>query len=251
MAGEQHILETDKLREGIPKINAAIDNAAAAKTLSEANANQIEMLLGVVYVPPAVTISTNPNVSVKEYGDNIDVIVLTAATTKKVYPIEKVEFYRDSVLINTISAPNPDGGNETYTDSTAISDTVTFTAKVYDEQSSSQSVKTINYVYPFYVGSVANSSPTEAQIKALSKLVKTKGDTAYSFTLTDSRFVIAYPKSYGTLSSILDKNGFETINSYTRTEVTITGLNGVAVVYYVYTLNNITTQTNFTNTFKF
>jgi hypothetical protein len=224
----------------------------ASKTSSalDDKQQQIDSIMAMLYTAPTVSISTNPNVSVKEYGDNIASTILTATTVKKSKTITKVEFYRNNALINTVSSPNPNGGNETYTDATVVNDTVTYKAMVYDGQSNASSSKTITYVYPYYIGSLTNATPISSDITALTKLVKTKSNTTQAFTTTNGRFCISYPQSYGALTSILDQNNFETIGGYNLTVVNITGLNGVSVAYNVYTLATITTQTNFTNTFK-
>ncbi|MGG3450170.1 hypothetical protein [Domibacillus aminovorans] len=229
-----------------------------ARVLAKQAADQVnsldqkmESVYDLVYTPPGAILALNPNVSVKEYGDLIDSILLTGTITRNLMDVTKVEFYRGAALLQAVNNPSAQGGTFTYTENTDVADTVTFKVKAYDEKGSAEASKTITYVYPMYAGSEAAASPTAAQVKALTKLVKTKSNTAHAFTLSDSRFVFAYPQSYGLLTSITDANGFETIGAYTRTTVTITGLDGIAVPYYVYTLNNPTSQTKFTNTFKF
>lgn len=236
----------------INSINIQIDPTVAIASRKYVN-DRVDEIMNLIYTPATVSLSTNPNVSVKEYGEIIDKIVLSAAVLKKTQPIKKVEFYRGSSLINTITTPNPDGGTFVFTEETDITDTVTFKAKVYDERGSAEGTKTINFVYPFFAGSLAinTASPIEEQIESLTKLIKTKSNTTHSFTAANARFVFAYPASYGALTSILDQNGFETIGSYNLTTVSITGLNGTAIMYNVYTLATPTTQTDFLNTFKF
>ena len=62
--------------------------------------------------------------------------------------------------------------------------------------------------------------------------------------------VFAYPKAHGVLSSILDPNNFETIGNYTRSEVSVTGLDGTAQAYYVY-VSGATTVSGFAVNFKY
>lgn len=224
---------------------------------AEFNENFAKLDLGIgdiyslIYTPPVVTLSLNPSTATKEYGDPIDSVILTGNVTRKTQDVTTVEFYRDSTLLNTISNPSASGGSFSYTENTDVADTVTFKVKAYDAKGSAEATKTISYVYPFYVGSVTVATPNESQIEALTKLVKTKSNTTQAFTTTDGRFAIAYPQSYGALTSILDQNNFETIGLYNLTVINVTGLNGTSVPYNVYVLNNPTTQTNFTNTFKF
>ena len=72
---------------------------------------------------------------------------------------------------------------------------------------------------------------------------------AFNYTLTAQVYYFCYPADKGSLSSILDNNGFETLPGWTlRTESFVfAGLPNVT--YNVYEFNNITTQVSFTNTF--
>lgn len=228
------------------------------KYIEEMNSNiltdlQVTMntVFDIIYSPATVVLTLNPSTTTKEYGDPTLSVVLTGVVTRKTQDINKVEFYRGATLLSANNTPNVNGGTFTYTENTSVVDTAVFKLKAYDARGSAETTKTISYVYPFYIGSLTALNPTEAQIKALTKLVKTKSNTAQAFTTTNGRFAIAYPQSYGALFSILDQNSFETIGSYTSSVVNITGLNGIVVPYNVYVLSTLTTQTNFTNTFKF
>lgn len=104
-------------------------------------------------------------------------------------------------------------------------------------------------VYPYYFGS-GDSGLLAADIQLLTEDMAPKADKSYTFTLTEEVYYVAYPISYGILQSILDLNGFETINGWTRTEKTFT-INLEQVSYYVYEFNHITSQVAFVNTFKY
>ena len=75
---------------------------------------------------------------------------------------------------------------------------------------------------------------TETFIESLTKNVAAKGTKTYTYTTAQQCMVIAYPKSHGALTSAKDPNNFEILSGYTRSEVSITGLNGTAQTYYVY-----------------
>lgn len=213
--------------------------------------SKINDITDLIHVPPTIELNINPNVSVKEIGETINSITLTATTTKKLKDITKIQISRNGTIIRENSNPNVNGSVEIYTDNTIINSTVTYSAEVFDEKSQKEDSKTINFVYPFYIGNVSSITPPANIVKSLTKLLKIKSNTTQKFTLDNSRFCIAYPKSYGDLTSILDQNNFETINLYNKTTVPIVGLNNVSVDYYVYTFKNLTTQTNFSNTYKF
>jgi len=104
-------------------------------------------------------------------------------------------------------------------------------------------------VYPFYYGS-GLPGLLPADIQLLTEDMSAKTDKSYSFTLDEEVYYVAFPTSYGILRSILDLNGFETINGWTRTVQTFT-IDVEDISYYVYEFNHITTQVAFVNTFKY
>lgn len=110
----------------------------------------------------------------------------------------------------------------------------------------------VDFVAPTYFGSLNFSNIDETNIKTLTKRIRKLGnDTNLSFTCTLKRFVYAYPKNFGVLTSIKDSNNFETKDAYTRTEITFTLADTTTEIYYVYYLSADTTQTAFLNSFYF
>ncbi len=202
---------------------------------------------------PLITLTSIPLPGLFEYGDVTASIELRATTTKKSLPITSVEFYRDGGLIYTVPVPNPNGGLEVYTDGTPIDSLTTFVAKASDGVNPVRTSNTLTFtfVYPFYYGVHAVTPLDESDILGLTKIIKVKSNTATVTSPTVQTYVIAYPLSYGALTSILDKNGFETIADYNVYTVSVSGLDGNPVDYKVYQLDHITTQVAFTNTYIF
>ena len=56
--------------------------------------------------------------------------------------------------------------------------------------------------------------------------------------------VIAFPKSYGVLTSAIYPNGFENISSFKASELSIVGLDWSSQSYYVY-VNEASTVSDF------
>ena len=205
---------------------------------------------GASYEAPDITLSATPS-QVKEKGATVASVDLTAVTTKNTNDITSVEFYRDAVLIYTVPTPDADGGIETYTDTDDVTDDTDFQAKVSDgTQIVNSNTVSYQFVYPFYYGS-ASPGTTEANIEALTKLVATQSDKTLTFNPVVQVYKFAYPVSYGALDKILDDNGFDITNDWTIYTVSVTGLDGNPVDYYLYQYNNITTQTDFDITFQF
>ena len=109
----------------------------------------------------------------------------------------------------------------------------------------------INFYYPIYYGTISHiveidtiNKNTIASLQ--NKVIDGKTNQTLTYTTSNERMVIAYPSSYGQLASILDPNGFEQINSFETTTVTLDNQQN----YRVY-MNNANTNTNFKLTFKF
>lgn len=101
--------------------------------------------------------------------------------------------------------------------------------------STDKNVGASTFVYPYYMGEcAANATIDETLIESLTKKVESKGNKTVTHSCENGRMVIAYPKAHGVLKSILDPNNFETIGDYTRSEVSVTGLDGTTQTYYVY-----------------
>lgn len=104
---------------------------------------------------------------------------------------------------------------------------------------------TTEFILPFYWG--ASSTATISDFTGLNEdLTKKVNTKEYRITTAIQHPVIAYNRTYGELTSILDQNGFETINGWTKSNVTVDGQN-----YAVYVHDNATTDTNARFTFKF
>ena len=205
------------------------------------------------YIAPTVSFSSNPGGQVREFGNPVTSVTLTANTTKKSKPITRVQFFKDNAVINTIESPKAGGGSETYVYSEPISANTTLKAKVTDGTTEvTSNGTTFTFVYPMYIGDVKASSPDQDTIKAMEKIVITKpASRAKTYTVTDSRFCIAYPASYGDLKSVLDANQFEILGDFVKEVKQVECLDGTQQNYNVYTFKNLVTMTNFTVTYKF
>lgn len=103
--------------------------------------------------------------------------------------------------------------------------------------------KTIEFINPFYWGVSSGMSVTS--VAGLTEDVSKKGQKQYTYVTNNEHMVIAYEASYGNLTSILDPNNFETINGWTKSNLTVNGVN-----YNVYVSDSATTATA-KYTFKF
>lgn len=141
----------------------------------------------------------------------------------------------------TVNGESVTGNSTTFT---GVTQTTTYTVKaVYNGQEKTGSV-TVRFVYPSYIGAVSTDfSVSNDTVVALTELIRTSRSTTWTGNLSNQKICYAYPKSYGALISIKDGNNFENISAYSQTELLITE-NDYNTDYYVYLLNDPTTQDN-------
>jgi hypothetical protein len=211
----------------------------------------LDQIFDFQYTAPAVTLGTSPGAIVKELGTTMTNVVLSAYTVEKSSPITIVQWKLNGTVIKSSSTPVSTGGTEVYTDTDTRSTTSAYTAVDGDGTSNTTSNSvTFTFVYPFYYG-VGAQNLSFASVQGLTKLVQTPANTATTTSPSSQVYYFAYPQSAGNLTSILDPSNFETISGYTKRSGTMTMLDSTTQNYYVYEFNTPTSQTSFTNTYKF
>lgn len=112
--------------------------------------------------------------------------------------------------------------------------------------------RTVSFVAPTYAGVLDIANVDETNIKTLTKYVRSRAtQNNISFSPTLQRYIYAYPKSFGLLSSIKDPSNFEVIDTFNVSEITFTLADGTSEIMYIYVSNADTTQTNFLQDFIF
>lgn len=245
----------------------ALGGISAGTNLKDKTLHEILNDLLFPYVKPAVATPTRvPNTTAAlEKGDDQVVTSVSAKITKKSKSIVKVELYKGSELIATKEGddlPNitTSGTTVTFSNlSVAVpSSSVTFTVKAIDADGGSTTSGASagwTFVYPYFYGVCAGDKTaatlTEADIEAMTKDIKSKGEKSYTYTTNNQKMVIAYPKAHGVLKKALDPNGFDYLGDYDRAELSITGLDGTAQAYYVYAQKAPSFVTSFTMKFQY
>lgn len=136
---------------------------------------------------------------------------------------------------------------------TDVDVTTTYNVNIDDSTTVNSGSATITFVYPFLYGSTAGTS-IDHYID-LTKLVQTKTNKTVIFNASVEYFWFAFPASYGTLTQILDQNGFDVTSAFTLfSSVTVNsaGLDSNwSISYNVYRTTLATTILNAGYTFKF
>lgn len=216
----------------------------------------VTQLVGLVHVPPTISLSMSPSQAIREIGDTISSVDFSALTTKFSSPIVSVEYktgasYGSSTSIFTDSGVNPNGATETYTDATSFDGQKSFFAVVSDSLGYyiNSNIVTFSAVYPWYYG--VGAPGLGAAVSGLTKDISGYSNPKY-VTLSPSgeKMYFAIWAGWGHLiTSILDPSGFETRPDWTYTTEVIVGLDGTNQVYYVYESTNVVTLTSFTQRF--
>lgn len=225
------------------------------KTFNNVPVNEVLNMILYPWVAPAVSaqIKVPSNGGVKEFGDVQNVTSIGVTVTKKSSNITKVEIFDGSESLGVKTEEVANGGTFNFTVDKQVSSNKNYTAKVTDaaEKITTANTGTFTFVYPYYWGVLdASTAVDEAAVKGLTKQIVTKGNKSNKFTATNQKICFAYPKSYGALANIKDQNNFDVTGTFTRTEVTITGLDKTPQAYYVYT-NSPSTITGFGMNFNY
>lgn len=203
------------------------------------------------YTAPTISLGTSPSAETLELGTSLSNVTLSALTVEKSSPIVSVVFYNNGTAFYSVPSPPSSGGTSTYTDTTTLTNTTTYTAKVSDSITTvTSSGVTFTFVYPFYYG-VGAQALTGSQVQALTDLPQVKQNTTVTTSPNNQVYYFAYPQAYGLLTSIKDQNGFNVTAGYTQRTATLTMMDSSNQPYYIYEFNNLTTQTNFANTYNF
>ena len=202
------------------------------------------------YTSPSIT-SFTPASQLFEIGNDQTNVSLSATYVKRTDPITSVVFKRNGTIIYTDPSPNPNGGTSSYVDTVGLSSTGTYSVEVSDGNTTSTVTHTFTFVGTYYYGVASPGLDISSDGGGLTKLLINNTPTvAEQFSPVVQVYYFAYPDSYSSLTSILDQNGFETIGDWTVSTVSVTNSYGAVISYRQYEFNNLTTQTDFTNTFK-
>lgn len=237
---------------------SSLGGIPAGTNLNNMSLQEVLTKLLYPYVAPSITASIvySPTGGIYECGQTVTISQIKTTVTKKSENILDVSFYENNSLLKSLTSNVYNGGSFNHTISKNIKTNISsnyFQVKVKDMSGNIVSINTssLSFYYPYYYGVInADVDITEGLVKNLTKQVVAKGNKTYTYSPNYQRMVIAYPKSYGVLKSILDPNGFEQLNSFTCIELSIVGLDETSQAYYIYA-NDASTNTNFKMTFYY
>jgi transcriptional regulator with XRE-family HTH domain len=238
--GEEVKVYDDIFVTDIKTVNA-LGGIAAGADLNGMSTHEILNTLLFPYVAFVLgSTSRSAAAATLENGATQTLNSASISITKKSKPITSVKLMNGSTVLGEKTGDEvAAGGTITFSDlgiTVSKSNNPNLKFTVTDGQTSTdKNVGASTFVYPYYMGEcAADAVIDETLIEGLTKKVESKGNKTVTHSCENGRMVIAYPKAHGALKSILDPNNFETIGDYTRSEVSVTGLDGTAQDYYVY-----------------
>ena len=198
----------------------------------------------VSYVNPSATVSySQPNTVLKK-GQTFDLTITVSGIVKGTNDVAELILIKDGTVLETI--PYVTGTNSyEFSPITGINADCSFQIKVADTQGKQYSTtKSYSFVDPYYIGAT-DDIPTADTVVTLTEIVEAKSNKTKKVNAADQYVVYAYPASYGSLSSIIDGNGFENLTDYTKISLTING-----VAYNCYHTLGKKSMTDFSYTYK-
>lgn len=204
----------------------------------------IDAITAIVQVPPIVTLLTTPSKLVYAVGETINGIILNFNVVKGNNDLVKAEVYKNGVLLSTINSVT--NGANSFSDSNTITFDTEYYIKIIDVKNNtiSNSIK-YQFTNNVYVGVVAdNTNITNGVIVGLTPLPMLKGEIDYNFSPNNQKILIAYPASYGLLTSLQDINNFELLPSFSKSTLTVTIGTNIPLLYNIYIIDTVLVGSN-------
>lgn len=215
---------------------SAIQNSITSINSNVTNLSDLITLLQ--YVKPSVTLTTAPSITQYGVGDTINSIMLNFNIAKGSDNLVKAEIYKNGVLLTTINSLL--NGANSYVDGTPITADTEYYIKVFDDKGNVDSNKiTFNFNHKIYYGKITNEVINQTLINSLTNSFFNV-DITTAFNLNDEKIIIA---SYETLSSIIDSENYDMIDSFTKTTLNLT-INNVSTPYNIYISTNTILDSN-------
>ena len=213
--------------------------------LSGKTSMEILKMALVSYVNPSATVSYSQSNTVLKKGQSFDLTITVSGIVKGTNDVAELILIKDGTVLETI--PYVTGTNSyEFAPITGINTECSFQIKVGDTQGKQYSTsKTYSFVDPYYIGATDNI-PTADTVLTLTELIEAKSNKTKKVTATDQYVVYAYPTSYGSLTSIIDGNGFENLTDYTKISLTIN-----EVAYTCYHTIGKKSMVDFSYTYKY
>lgn len=191
------------------------------------------------YVLPTVVVSINtsafPNANslIQELGATVASVPFTSTLNKGKDTVDSSTVLDPTAMNGTYQAAldlvNLNAGNEevvTIYDTNLTADQA-YTTEIDDLTNQPTSTKLIEFVVPFLYGDSTALLVQATFYSNLTRIIEKQGNKIVTFDAEDSYFYLMYPATYPDLDKILDGNGFDAIDAFTKTTENADMLSGV------------------------
>lgn len=194
--------------------------------------------------------SVNPT-GTYEKGTSVTIKSVTVRITSGTKPVTNIKLYESNKT--TLLGEKTSGivTDNTFSINKTVTSSVSFYATATDGTSNlSDSSSFLAFYDPTFYGLLdVGYTLTSDLITGKSKELKANKSNTRTYNATNQHPFLAYPSSYGALTSIKDGNGFECIGDFNSSTLNLTVKSGT-VSYRVYVLKSATTGTGYKYTFS-
>ena len=212
--------------------------------------NVLQVLEDILYPYVAFGISVDsisPSTSVYEKGTTATITGVTVKITNGSRSITNLKLYDSSSKTNLLGEKTSGiSTSNTFTISRAVTSNTSFYAEATDGvKTIGDSTSFLSFYYPTFYGVLDTGySLTSSLITGKTKVLKANKNNTFTYTATNQHPFVAFPASYGNLTSIKDSSNLEYIGDFVKTTMNL-NVTGGTVSYNIYVLKDPTDISNY------
>ena len=212
--------------------------------------NVLQVLEDILYPYVAFSISVDsiaPSTAVYEKGTTATITGVTVKITNGSRSITNLKLYDSSSKTNLLGEKTSGiSTSNTFTISRAVTSSTSFYAEATDGvKTIGDSTSFLSFYYPTFYGVLDTGySLTSGLITGKTKVLKANKNNTFTYTATNQHPFVAFPASYGNLTSIKDSSNLEYIGDFVKTTMNL-NVTGGTVSYNIYVLKDPTDISNY------
>ena len=212
--------------------------------------NVLQVLEDILYPYVAFSISVDsiaPSTAVYEIGTTATITGVTVKITNGSRSITNLKLYDSSSKTNLLGEKTSGiSTSNTFTISRAVTSSTSFYAEATDGvKTIGDSTSFLSFYYPTFYGVLDTGySLTSGLITGKTKVLKANKNNTFTYTATNQHPFVAFPASYGNLTSIKDSSNLEYIGDFVKTTMNL-NVTGGTVSYNIYVLKDPTDISNY------
>ena len=212
--------------------------------------NVLQVLEDILYPYVAFSISVDsisPSTSVYEKGTTATITGVKVKITNGSRSITNLKLYDSSSKTNLLGEKTSGiSTSNTFTISRAVTSSTSSYAEATDGvKTIGDSTSFLSFYYPTFYGVLDTGySLTSGLITGKTKVLKANKNNTFTYTANNQHPFVAFPTSYGNLTSIKDSSNLEYIGDFVKTTMNL-NVTGGTVSYNIYVLKDPTDISNY------